>query len=82
MGNAYYGMAEVGRASEYLTKAFQLRDHASERERLRIAANYYTDVTGEQEKAAQTYQRWIASYPRDPTAHNDLGAVYTTQGPQ
>jgi eukaryotic-like serine/threonine-protein kinase len=32
-----------GRAGrEYFTKAFQLREHASEREKLEIAANYYS----------------------------------------
>jgi hypothetical protein len=32
---------ELGRASEYFTKAFQLREHASEREKLAITADYY-----------------------------------------
>jgi eukaryotic-like serine/threonine-protein kinase len=80
VGDAYYSMAQVGRASEYLTKAFQLRDHASERERLKIAAQYNELVTGELEKAAQVYQESIAGYPRDAAAHNSLGAVYTSQG--
>ncbi len=41
------------RASEYTTKAFQLREHASERERLNIAAEYYREVTGELDKASR-----------------------------
>src|SRR5262249_161137 len=76
----YFSMAEPGRASEYYTKAFQLRDHASEREKLRIAALYYQTVTGELEKAAQTFQEWIANYPRDGTGYNTLGNVYAAQG--
>jgi eukaryotic-like serine/threonine-protein kinase len=80
VGDAYYSMTEVGRASDYLTKAFQLRDHASEREKLKITAQYYELVNGELEKAAQIYQEWIASYPRDASIHNSLGAVYTDQG--
>ena len=43
--------------SEYLTKAFQLREHASEHEKLAITAVYYQVVTGELDKAAQTYRR-------------------------
>ena len=31
----------LGRASEYYSKAFQLREHASEREKLAITADYY-----------------------------------------
>ena len=58
-------LARLGRASEYFTKAFQLREHASEREKLAITADYYSNVTGELDKAAQTYQEEIESYPRD-----------------
>ncbi len=80
VGLDYYGLSELGRASEYFTKAFQLRKHASEREKLAITADYYQNVTGELDKAAQTYQEEIASYPRDYRAHLDLGNVYTSQG--
>ncbi|HVI06730.1 MAG TPA: protein kinase [Candidatus Binatia bacterium] len=80
VGDAYYSMNQVGRASEYLVKAFQLRNHASERERLKISAQYYELVSGELEKAAQAYQEWIAGYPRDAAVHNSLGAVYAAQG--
>jgi tetratricopeptide (TPR) repeat protein len=80
VGSDYQGLAELGRASEYLTKAFQLREHASEREKLRIDANYYTYVTGQLDKAAQTYQGAIESYPRSPGAYGSLGIVYSNQG--
>jgi serine/threonine protein kinase/tetratricopeptide (TPR) repeat protein len=79
VGVAYYNLGEVGRASEYFTKAFQLREHASEREKLTIIANYYQNVNGELDKAAQTYQEEIESYPRD-AAYGSLGTVYTYQG--
>src|SRR2546422_7699568 len=59
-------------ASEYLAKAFQLREHASEREKLKITASYYSSATGELDKAAQTYQETIASYPREIAAYNNL----------
>ena len=80
LGIDYFSLGELGRASEYYTKAFELREHASERERLAITADYYQNVTGELEKAAQTYQEEIESYPRDPAAHADLGNVYTSLG--
>ena len=79
-GNDYYGLTEQGRAIEYYIRAFQLRNHASERESLHITAFYYESVTGDLEKAAQTYQEWIANYPRDYRAHLDLGSVYGEQG--
>jgi eukaryotic-like serine/threonine-protein kinase len=79
-GDGYSGMLELGRASEYLAKAFQLREHASEREKLFITATYYQWVTGELAKAAETYEQWIESYPRDYAARGDLGNVYGEQG--
>jgi len=76
----YSSLGEVGRASEYFTKAFQLREHASEREKLAITANYYRSVTGELDKAAQTYQEEIESYPRESRGYGNLSVVYCAQG--
>ena len=42
VGGDYFNLGEADRASEYYTKAFQLREHASEREKLAITANYYS----------------------------------------
>ena len=80
VGSDYYTLGEVGRGSEYFTKAFQLREHASEREKLHITGDYYSNVTGELDKAAQTYQEEIRAYPREYRAHLDLGNQYASQG--
>jgi eukaryotic-like serine/threonine-protein kinase len=80
MGVNYYNLGELRRASEYVTKAFQLREHASERERLAIIAYYYNTVSGELDKAAQTYEEEVESYPRESGAHANLGFVYGEQG--
>jgi serine/threonine protein kinase/tetratricopeptide (TPR) repeat protein len=80
LGRDYSSLGELGRASEYVTKAFQLREHANEPEKLAIASTYYQGVTGELEKAAQTYEERIASYPRDFRAYLDLGDVYAQRG--
>ena len=76
----YYSLGEIGRASEYLTKAFQLRVHASEREKLAITADYYENVTGELDKAAEAYQEQIDSYPRDASGYGNLGASFALLG--
>jgi len=80
VGIDYHSLGELGRASEYFTKAFQLREHASEREKLNITADYYENATGELDKAAQTYQEAIESYPRRAGAYGNLGNVYGAQG--
>ncbi len=80
IGLQYADLGELGRASQYLSKAFELRDHASEREKLAIAASYYRTMTGELDKAAQMYQQNIESYPRDGNVYNDLGGIYGQEG--
>jgi tetratricopeptide (TPR) repeat protein len=80
VGADYSTLGEPERASEYYTRAFQLREHASEREKLAIAANYYLAVTGELDKAAQTFQEGIDSYPRTTAAYEDFGRVLASQG--
>jgi eukaryotic-like serine/threonine-protein kinase len=75
----YYSLGEIGRANKYLTKAFQLRDHASERERLSITADYYEN-TGELDKAAESYQELVERYPRDSAPYGNLGGVLALLG--
>jgi tetratricopeptide (TPR) repeat protein len=70
----------IGRSSQYYTKAFQLREHVSEREKLRITASYYWHVTGELDKAAQTYHEEIQAYPGEYRARLELGTVHAFQG--
>jgi serine/threonine protein kinase len=52
------------RRREYLTRAFQLREHASEREKLTIEGGYYQDITGELDKAERALREVVESYPR------------------
>ena len=80
LGADYVNLGETGRASEYFTKAFELREHASEREKLSIAADYYENVTGERDKAVQANQGMIENYPRDFRVYGNLGVVYSDLG--
>jgi len=80
VGWDYYFLNEPGRAREYFIKAFQLRQHVGERERLLISGAYYQNVTGELDKAAQTSEEEIENYPRDYHSHFQLGGVYMLRG--
>jgi len=80
LGNTYNGLGQLGRAMEYYTRAFQLRDHASELEKLSIAAAYYRNVTGELDKAADAYQQMVDSYPRGSAAYSNVGLVSAQMG--
>jgi serine/threonine protein kinase/Flp pilus assembly protein TadD len=79
-GIHYSNLGEPARASEYMLRAFQLREHASDREKFTISAHYYSAVTGELDKAAQVYQEEIQSYPREIAPYNNLGIVLAAQG--
>jgi eukaryotic-like serine/threonine-protein kinase len=80
VANDYINLGEPGRATDYFTKAFELREHANEAEKLDITAAYYQNVTGELDKAAGIYQETIESYPRSYAAYLSLGVVSCPQG--
>ena len=75
MSAAYYNINEVGRAAESAHKAYELREKVSEQERFSIEALYYLSVTGELEKAAQIYELWQQTYPRDTAAYVNLRLI-------
>jgi tetratricopeptide (TPR) repeat protein len=66
---------EVGRAAAYARKAYDLREKVSEPERFIIEGSYYQDVTGQLEKAEQTYELWRQTYPREDRSYRRLGFV-------
>jgi eukaryotic-like serine/threonine-protein kinase len=80
MGTVYRNLEEPALAVERISKAYDLRDRASERERFYILGHYYVDVTGELNKAIPVYEQWQQEYPTDPTPRTNLGNVYMTLG--
>jgi eukaryotic-like serine/threonine-protein kinase len=80
IGEDYSGMGETGRAAEYFAKAFQLREHATERAKLAITAAYYLNASGELDKAAQAFEEEIAEYPAQCEGCVDLGIIYCAEG--
>jgi len=72
LGVSYSNLDEPSLASENVKKAYEMRDRVSERERYRISASYYSEVTGELEKAKQTYELWAQAYPRDARPHHNM----------
>ena len=80
LGISYSNLGEPTLAAENIKKAYELRDHVSEREKLRISHAYFGTATGELEKANQVLQLWAQSYPRDATARGNLCNTYMTLG--
>jgi serine/threonine protein kinase/DNA-binding winged helix-turn-helix (wHTH) protein/tetratricopeptide (TPR) repeat protein len=80
LGRSYGEMVENNLTQQNLTRAYELRDRASRRERFSIESAYYSEVTGEIEKGIQTYTEWIEDYPEDNTPHVRLASSYLTIG--
>lgn len=80
IGLSYYNLGQADLASENIKKAYDLREHASEREKLIISSNYYESVTGEIQKANQQYELLIEEYPQTHFPHASLGMNYTYLG--
>ena len=73
----------MGRAAEGIQavrKAYDLRDRASEREKLYIQAHYYTEVTLDPEKALQVYAEWRQTYPRDTVPYVNAALALSAMG--
>jgi len=77
LGN--YG-AEPGRVMEARTKAFELRDRLTERERNAIASMYYMSVTGEPRQAIPYLEALREIDPTGRVPLNNLGEAYRELG--
>ena len=75
-----YDLGESAKAADYAKRAYELRDHVSERERLAIESQYHLFATGDLEKARHALELWVETYPRDLVAQVDLDANYGTLG--
>lgn len=75
---AYLGIMHGNNANgamedKYLRRAFDLRNHVTERDRYAIEASYYHLDTGELDKAISIYREWLRNYPRDRMALINFG---------
>jgi Flp pilus assembly protein TadD/predicted Ser/Thr protein kinase len=75
LGVAYSNLGEFSLEAENLSKAYDLRNRVTERERLLIVAMYNSGGTGDVDQARQAYQQWERTYPRDAVAPLDLGTL-------
>jgi eukaryotic-like serine/threonine-protein kinase len=81
LGSTYIAnLSEPGLAAESIRKAYKLRDRVSDRERFLITGVYDSFVTGELEKALQSYDVWAQAYPRDSEPHLLAGLMYIYLG--
>ena len=70
----------VSEAAQYFTRAYQLSDNVSEREKLYIAGHYYATVVGDLNKSIETLQVATQEYPLDVGNFINLGVSYLSNG--
>jgi serine/threonine protein kinase/tetratricopeptide (TPR) repeat protein len=80
LGGSYSNLNQPDLAMENSQKAYDLRDRVTQQERFPIEAFYFSYVTGEIDKAIQTYTEWARTYPTDYVPHANLGVSYNMLG--
>ncbi len=75
----YGNLGQYETSLPYMRKAFELKDRASEREKLAITSDYYSS-TGQVDKAIPIYELYKQEYPRDNRPRVNLGINYIFQG--
>ena len=80
LGTCDYNLGETSLAAENLKKAYELREHVSELEKLGIEARYEHFATRNLEKARQAYELWAQTYPRSWAPRNNLGTISDSLG--
>jgi eukaryotic-like serine/threonine-protein kinase len=79
LGVAYGNQGAITKAIEHLKKAYDLRERVTERERMYIEAQYALQQY-DLPKALQAYKLFVATYPRDAAAWNNLANAYGLVG--
>jgi tetratricopeptide (TPR) repeat protein len=79
LGTSYSIGGELVLGARHTTRAFELRERATDDERFFITATYHRQVTGNLELALQAFDLWAQTYPRTFDSYN-LASGFVTKG--
>jgi len=79
IGTAYSNLGQSQLSEQNRQKAFELRDRASEHEKLYIMSHYYAD-SGQLDKGITALELYKQTYPRDSIPYNNLAGIYNNLG--
>ena len=79
LGTVYSNLGQSELSESNRQKAFELRDRASEHEKLYIMSHYFVD-SGQLDKGITALELYKQTYPRDSTPYNNLAVVYIQMG--
>jgi DNA-binding winged helix-turn-helix (wHTH) protein/tetratricopeptide (TPR) repeat protein len=76
LGTNYFNLDETTQAQENVRRAYELREHVSEREKLGIELIYYVVAVRNFEAARKSGELAIQIYPRESSTLTNLGTIY------
>ena len=79
IGTIYSNLGQSEVSEQNRKKAFELRDRASEHEKLYITSHYYAD-SGQLDKGIAALELYKQTYPRDMIPYNNLANIYNQLG--
>jgi serine/threonine protein kinase/tetratricopeptide (TPR) repeat protein len=80
LGVAYFNLNQPTLAAENTTKAYELREHTSAKEKLYITCHYHDLVTGDIDQTIAAYRLLRQTYPHEESASTNLNSAYTSIG--
>jgi DNA-binding winged helix-turn-helix (wHTH) protein/Flp pilus assembly protein TadD len=80
MAAAYLFLGNIELSAASYTRAYELRDRLTEKDRLNSEIAYYGRVTGDWEKEYSSVLRFLEIFPRDVLAHANLRAAFVYLG--
>jgi len=79
LGAVYNNTGQSALSEQSRQKAFELRDRASEHEKLYITSHYYAD-SGQLDKGITALELYKQTYPRDSVPYNNVSNIYMRLG--
>jgi Flp pilus assembly protein TadD/predicted Ser/Thr protein kinase len=79
LGVIYSNLGQTQLSEQNRQKAFELRDRASEHEKLYIMSHYYAD-SGQLDKGITALELYKQTYPRESIPYNNLAGIYIQLG--
>ena len=80
LSTVYSNLGEPQLSAAASRKAYELRDLATERDRLFIASAYHTHTLGDLDATVRDYETWTEMYPQDPAPLTNLSNLRTQIG--
>ena len=80
LSTSHSNMRGFDRARDYASRAYQLRERVSDRERFYIEARYHDGVSGDMDASLKTYELWAQTYPRDFVPPNNISVIQSEAG--